>query len=84
MRLAIPASVATQISILIRAIVSGELIGAKNGQVECQRQVADMLILGVGTEKNEKEAVYWLKQAASNGSLDAELKLLKLLTDNRC
>lgn len=60
------------------------LIGAKNGQVECQRQVADMLILGVGTEKNEKEAVYWLKQAASNGSLDAELKLLKLLTNNRC
>ena len=42
-----------------------------------------MFILGVGTEKNEKEAVYWLKQAASNGSLDAELKLLKLLTNNR-
>lgn len=60
------------------------LIGAKNGQVECQRQVADMLILGMGTEKNEKEAVYWLKQAASNGSLDAELKLLKLVTNNRC
>lgn len=59
------------------------LIGAKNGQLECQRQVADMFILGVGTEKNEKEAVYWLKQAASNGSLDAELKLLKLLTNNR-
>ena len=59
--LAIPASVATQVSILIRAIVSGELPLPKVGEeVECKRVIDGAAGIGIVKMVNVANRVCWV------------------------
>jgi len=44
---------------------------AKEGYLDAQEMIADMLLSGTGVEKNIEESGYWYKQAALQGNLNS-------------
>lgn len=51
---------------------------AKQNHSEAQNQLAYCYGSGTGVEEDQEQAVYWLRRAAENGSVDAQ-KLLEEL-----
>ena len=54
---------------------------ATNGSTYAQYDLATYYLNGRGCETNRDLAIYWLKQAASNGDVNASNKLAKLKKD---
>jgi TPR repeat protein len=56
---------------------------AEAGEKAAQRQVADLYISAIGTERSVPEAVKWLRAASAQGDVDAQVRLggLLLLSD---
>ena len=55
------------------------LLGACGGNIACQKKLAELYLKGVVVQKSSENAIRWFAEAAKNGDIDAEVKMLELL-----
>lgn len=55
------------------------LLGACGGNIACQKKLAELYLNGVVVQKSRENAIKWFAEAAKNGDIDAEVKMLELL-----
>jgi TPR repeat protein len=64
-----------------RSAFEGYLKSAENGDAEAQYKVGILFAHGYGTDKDLKQAIYWLEKAAEQGTLNAMDKLRRIYAD---
>lgn len=55
------------------------LLGACGGNIACQKKLAELYLNGIVVQKSSENAIKWFAEAAKNGDVDAEVKMLELL-----
>ena len=58
------------------------MLGADEGHIGCQKLLADMYLNGTVVQQNKATAIKWYAEAAKNGDIESEIKMLELMHEN--
>lgn len=67
-----------------REIFPNVLERARNGEAKAQEMLGSMYTFGVGTEQDDKKALYWMRKSADQGRAQAQHNLGVMYERGRC